>query len=228
MNEKRDFLHLMLDMLTGAYNREDVRNNAHGHPLETNIGKLFAIFAWGLEMTYEQVEKVQDWTDIDKAQGVVLDRFGANYGVARDGLPDDFYRLLIKVKRIAQLSGGDIETVIAAAATLLDVELTDIGLEEVFPAKVYVSVDEALLSAQTQNVIDAVAAMIHRIVAAGVGFRLILRSYREYRERLVLNTGLVVVKEVLLEPVSLPRSLSGEVRPNTSMYQQAEIMLQPA
>lgn len=228
MNEKRDFLHLMLDMLTGAYNREDVRNNARGHPLETNIGKLFAIFAWGLEMTYAQVEKVQDWTDIDNAQGVVLDRFGANYGVARDGLPDDFYRLLIKVKRIAQLSGGDIETVIAAAATLLDVELTDIGLEEVFPAKVYVSVDEALLSAQTQNVIDAVAAMLHRIVAAGVGFRLILRSYREYRERLVLNTGLVVVKEVLLEPVSLPRSLSGEVRPNTSMYQQAEITLQPA
>ena len=48
---------------------------------------------------------------------------------------DDFYRLEIRVKVMSQLSGGDDDTVINAAAELLGVEPTDIELEDDFPAK---------------------------------------------------------------------------------------------
>ena len=43
------YLGKMLDLLTGAYNRADVRNAHNSLPLETNIGRLFDTFSWGLE-----------------------------------------------------------------------------------------------------------------------------------------------------------------------------------
>ena len=101
------YLHTMLDMLTGAYNRDDVRNAYSSLPLETNIGRLFNTLAWGLELIHDQSDKILLWDDLDNAQGAVLDRYGENFGVARDGAPDAFYRLLIKVKMISLLSGGD-------------------------------------------------------------------------------------------------------------------------
>lgn len=52
------------------------------------------------------------WDDLDNAKGAVLDRYGANFGVDRGGATDTVYRLLIKVKMIALMSGGDIDTII--------------------------------------------------------------------------------------------------------------------
>lgn len=81
------YLHTMLDMLTGAYNRDDVRNAYSSLPLETNIGRLFNTLAWGLELVHDQSDKILLWDDLDNAQGAVLDRYGENFGVARDGAP---------------------------------------------------------------------------------------------------------------------------------------------
>ena len=44
------YLSQMLDQLTSAYAREDIRNDRKGLPLETNIGRLFETLAWGLEI----------------------------------------------------------------------------------------------------------------------------------------------------------------------------------
>ena len=41
------FLSKMLYALTSAYSRKDYDNVQLGLPLETNIGKLFSILAWG-------------------------------------------------------------------------------------------------------------------------------------------------------------------------------------
>ena len=92
------YLHTMLDMLTGAYNRDDVRNAYSSLPLETNIGRLFNTLAWGLELVHDQSDKILLWDDLDNAQGAVLDRYGENFGVARDGAPDAFYRLLTQAR----------------------------------------------------------------------------------------------------------------------------------
>ena len=129
------YLEKMLEMLTSAYTRRDLQNLRHNQPLETNIGKVFSLFASGLEIIRENAELVRLWDNIDNAEGAVLDRYGANFGVERGAASDGLYRILIRVKMIAQLSGGDDDTVIRAAGELLGVDFSDILLEDVFPAK---------------------------------------------------------------------------------------------
>ncbi|MBD5156213.1 MAG: hypothetical protein HDT13_01015, partial [Butyrivibrio sp.] len=111
----RNYLSEMLDALTSAYTRKDRDNSKLKRPTETNIGKLFSVLAWGLDSVQAQAETIKLWDNIDLARGSVLDRYGANFGVKRFGADDAFYRLLIKVKMLSQLSGGDINTVANAA-----------------------------------------------------------------------------------------------------------------
>jgi len=196
---KRSYLRIMLDFLTGAYNRRDIQNTDKGRTPETNIGKLFSLAADSFDIIHSNAERVRAWDNIDNAKGAVLDRYGLNFGVARQGADDDFYRLLIKVKMLALLSGGDIDTVISAAASLFDVTPDMIELEELFPAKISVGVDEANLNMELYrtsfgitsfgfpsgyinsdlpnffDVIPLIMQMIKRIVAAGVG--IIIKTY---------------------------------------------------
>jgi len=171
----------MLYALTSAYSRKDYDNHQRGLPLQTKIGKLFAVFAWGLDIVQEQAKKIKSWDNLDNAQGSVLDRYGGNFGVKRNGASDAFYRLNIKVKVLAQLSGGDADTVINAVAELLGVEMTDVLLEDNFPAKIELYVDQGLLSEDRLEMLESIAWAIKRILAAGVGMRLYERTYRTYR-----------------------------------------------
>lgn len=164
----RNFLTEMLDALTSAYSRKDHDNRQLLLPVETNIGKLFAVFAWGLDSVQEQAELIKLWDNIDYAKGSVLDRYGANFGVKRFGATDVFYRLAIKVKLLSQLSGGDIDTVLNAAASLFEVPVERIVMDELFPSKVCLNIREADLSQETFDNVTGIVAMIKRILAAGV------------------------------------------------------------
>lgn len=84
----------MLDLLTGAYNRRDLQNAKSGRPPETNIGRLFRLIADGYEIIYENAELIKLWDNIDYAEGTVLDRYGANIGVARGAASDALYRIV--------------------------------------------------------------------------------------------------------------------------------------
>lgn len=72
----RNYLSEMLYALTSAYTRKDYNNRRRDLPIETNIGKLFAILAWGLDSVEKQTELIKLWEDIDYAEGAVLDRTG--------------------------------------------------------------------------------------------------------------------------------------------------------
>ena len=186
----RDFLTEMLYALTSAYSHKDYDNRRLGLPVETLIGKLFSVFAWGLDTVQEQAELIRLWDDIDHARGSVLDRYGANFGVKRFGADDRFYRLTIKVKLLAQLSGGDINTVLDAAASLLEIPVERIGLKELFPAKIGLDIQEADLSPETLEIIEDIMGLIKRILAAGVGLIPTLYSYREYRRGVAVQAAL--------------------------------------
>ena len=71
------YLSQMLEYLTGAYARSDIRNSRHSLPMETNIGRLFGTLAWGLEIIHENADRLKLWDDIDNARGSVLDRYTA-------------------------------------------------------------------------------------------------------------------------------------------------------
>ena len=199
------FLSQMLDLLTSAYSREDFYNSKQGQAPETNIGKLFSIFAWGLDKAKEQADKVKSWDDIDNASGAVLDRYGENFGVKRQGMSDAFYRLAIQVKMIALLSGGDVETVLMATSSLLGVETTDVLLDELFPAKIEMFVDQRLLTPERLDLVEPIAWAVKRILAGGVGMRLYLRTYREYRRTIHWRHGGFVVFNGTSQPISQDR-----------------------
>lgn len=196
------YLGTMLEYLTGAYTRTDIRNARHSLPPDTNIGRLFGTFAWGLELVHESADRMKLWDDIDNAQGKVLDRFGTNFGVERGGSSDMLYRLLIKVKMIALLSGGDIDTIIGAAASLFNLEPEQIELQEIFPSKIWLYVDESTLDAERLEAAPLIAQLMKRIAASGVGTRVFLRTYRSQRAK--AYAGIACLDEV--EITARPRS----------------------
>lgn len=223
-----DLLRTMLDALTSGYSRKDLRNAAHSLPMETNIGRLFSTFAYGLNIAQDQSEKIRLWDDIDNARGSVLDRYAANFGVKRNGASDAFLRLLIKVKMISLLSGGDIDTVIKAAASLFDISPETVELKEVFPAKVWLLIDEALLDAVKLDTAEIIAGMMKRIVAAGVGTRLIFRTYRSHQNAAYMNTAAFDSTEITLRPVHTDRTFTRKTFFTTTFSELAEITIRPA
>lgn len=210
------YLSQMLEYLTGAYARSDIRNSRHSLPMETNIGRLFGTLAWGLEIIHENADRLKLWDDIDNARGSVLDRYGANFGVARGGADDTFYRLLIKIKMIALLSGGDIDTIISAAASLFNVDVSEIGVRELFPAKIWIYVDEAVLDAERLEASDLIAELMKRIVSAGVGTRIFLRTYHNARTASFLAVAALESATVTAR-VRVSRNFKGTVRSKLSM-----------
>ena len=64
----------------------------------------------------------------------------------------------------------------------MEVEPEEVLLEEVYPAKIALYVDQDILSPEKLEMIFVLADAIKRIMAAGVGLRLYLRTYRTFRE----------------------------------------------
>ena len=165
----------MLELLTSAYRKSDEYNVANGLPVESNIGRLFAVLGWGLGLIEENAERVRLWANIDQARGAVLDRYGDNFGVARGGANDVFYRLMIKIKILAQISGGDMETVLAVVAGLYEIDPAYVKIYEVFPAKLQITIFEEDLPSGYDGVRDLVGMLTKRLLAAGVGLDMIYK-----------------------------------------------------
>ena len=127
----------------------------------------------------------------------------------------------------AQLSGGDTDTVIRAAAMLLDVEQSDVLLEDVFPAKIALYVDTSLLSPDREELIEPIAYAIKRILVAGVGMRLYLRTYRTYRYDLTLLRCGFVDTDVSAVPVGQDRESTEVLGVNFGGYLGAKFAPPP-
>ena len=67
----------ILDKLPGAYSKDP----------DSNIGRLFQLFAAALSGVEEALQTVALWRDLDSARGATLDRIGANFGRRSFGRP---------------------------------------------------------------------------------------------------------------------------------------------
>ena len=188
---KTNFLAKMLDALTSAYTRKDCRCNNPEQIIETNIGKLFSVLAWGFEGVKEQAELIQLWDDVDNARGLVLDRHGINFGVKRISSDDNFYRLAIRVKLISQLSGGDTDTVIRTVSSLFNVDPADVGFEDIYPSKIAIYVSDENIPQNYKNLTEQIVYIIKRTLPAGVGIRLYIKRNRKYIRRVQFMRGFI-------------------------------------
>ena len=219
----RNFLAEMLEKLTSPYVMTDRYNAKHELTPETNIGKLFSVLAYGLDTVQEQADLIKLWDDIDNAKGSVLDRHGANFGVKRMGATDAFYRLAIKVKMLSQLSGGDINTVINAASTLMDLPPEKIELTEIFPGKVDIGVNEKDLPEEVFNAIEEITALLKRIVLAGVWFVTTLRVYRQLDGETLIENAAFDHTGLQFDLPDARRRIDGDVLTKTALLSLASL-----
>ena len=96
-------LDTMLSKLTDAFTKNK----------ESNIGKLFSIVATQFDDITNALDRMEEWRDIDLAQGKALDHIGEYIvGEYRSKDDDEYYRLRIKARIIANfLSNGDIASI---------------------------------------------------------------------------------------------------------------------
>lgn len=204
------FAEKMLDMLTSAYTRADLPKIRNGDLPQTNIGKLFYLSGWGFDILKDQTEKVKLWDDIDKAKGAALDRIGKNYGVVRGTASDAIYRVMIKVKLLAMLAAGNLDTLILSAASLFGVTAEDVTCEELFPAKVYLYINEDGLDEEHREIAPVIASLMARIKAAGVGIRIFYRVYRARQAPVYLGTATCIATFMAIASEPLNKQFVGQ------------------
>jgi hypothetical protein len=93
----------------------------------------------------DTLQTIREWRDIDNAQGTTLDKIGSEVGQIRNGLDDAEYRKWLKVKVLANMSGGEIETINSVCRLLLESRYD--GLQEgwTLPVGFPIAADEAMM-----------------------------------------------------------------------------------
>lgn len=191
----------MLDMLTSAYDRTDLSRLKRGELPKTNIGKLIALSGWGFDILKDQAEKVKLWDSLEQKQGRELDRYGKDFGVPRGGSSDEVYRIMIKVKSISLLASGNLDAVIQAAAALFNVGAADVMAEELFPAKIYLYIDEDKLDETHKNLAPIIVSLMGRIKSAGVGLTIFYKTYHSWEQILYSGIATMECVRVTYEPL---------------------------
>lgn len=102
-------LKALLRRLTGSYAKEP----------GSNVHKLMQLLTEEMDDGEGALETVREWRDIDKAEGTTLDRIGRNLDEPRGNKPDGVYRQYLKMKIVANLSGGEAETLNNVLGVLL-------------------------------------------------------------------------------------------------------------
>lgn len=145
----------MLSKLPSVLNSEVTSNNA----------KLLNIITEQMEELKEVYKKILLYRDIDSAEGATLDRIGVNVNQTRNGLDDRTYRLLLKTKIQQNISKGDVNTIIEIAATLLNIDYTDIYVKNLKDIKPDAEPAHVVLSAP-QDAFEAIGGKITTNIVA--------------------------------------------------------------
>ncbi|KAF6591041.1 hypothetical protein [Paenibacillus sp. EKM205P] len=98
----------------------------------SNIGKLFTIVAGPINDLETTFRTIEEWRDIDTAQGTTLDLIGGNVGQLRGAATDEIYRIMIKSKIARNLSKGDVNTIIRVIALAVGADYSEIKIQQKF------------------------------------------------------------------------------------------------
>lgn len=77
-----------------------------GHNIKSVYGAISNIY----EDIFQFYQEILIFMDIDRSEGLGLDKIGSRLGEERNGRDDKLYRVALKTKVISNRSSGDIET----------------------------------------------------------------------------------------------------------------------
>jgi hypothetical protein len=180
-----NLLGLMLKKLPYQFNNDETGN----------IGKLLGVISPEMQQINDTLKNIKSSQDIDVAEGHTLDRIGVNVDQSRGSFNDLEYRSLLKAKIKQSLSKGDIDTIIEVAATVFDVDFSDITLEEVYPAKINIKVAKSDVTENLQNAISIIYNFIKKTLAAGIDLTITLLTIpSEHSEAVDWSETLVYIQ----------------------------------
>lgn len=116
-------LERFLDRLTDNYDK------AEGG----NVHKMAQLSSLLHQQQEDVLNTIDNWHDVDQAQGTTLDMHGKDVQQDRGQSPDEIYRVLIKSKVLRLLSDGSIDVIIDFLAFILDADPTEVRVRELWP-----------------------------------------------------------------------------------------------
>jgi hypothetical protein len=112
----------MLNRLTDAYRKDP----------QSNIGKIIKILVDELDLLKATFDRIEEWRDVDKAEGVVLDDIGRDIGQPRGAVTDEIYRVLLRAKVARNFSDGTIDAIIHVLSLSLNTDPREIQIKELY------------------------------------------------------------------------------------------------
>lgn len=112
----------MLERLTDRYRKEP----------DSSIGKIIKILTDELDLIKETFDRIEEWRDVEKAEGAVLDDLGVNVGQPRGAATDEIYRILLRSKVARNFSDGTIDTIIRVISIAVNADPTEIRIQELY------------------------------------------------------------------------------------------------
>jgi hypothetical protein len=138
----------------------------------SKVSKVLSFISEELGEVKEVYETIEAWEDLDNAQGVALDTWGENVLQYRGQAEDDVYRALIRSKVARDRSTGDYNSLLEIMSLLLNIEKSEIIIEEgTLPNYQTVrNIQLPFVALQETGLTSSqLGRIIARIVAAGIG-----------------------------------------------------------
>ncbi|MED1201940.1 hypothetical protein [Heyndrickxia acidicola] len=85
-----------------------------------NFSNLFTIINDQVQDLNDTLDTMEQWMDIDKAEGVVLDEIGSDVNQYRGQATDEIYRMMIRGKKARSSSDGTINSMIESLSKTLN------------------------------------------------------------------------------------------------------------
>jgi hypothetical protein len=85
-----------------------------------NFSSLFTIINDQVQDLNDTLDTMEQWMDIDKAEGVVLDEIGSDVNQYRGQASDEIYRMMIRGKKARSSSDGTINSMIESLSKTLN------------------------------------------------------------------------------------------------------------
>lgn len=112
----------MIRKLTDAYNKNP----------DSNIGKLILIIAEQYDKLHDTLTKIENWRDVNQAEGKSLDLIGKNVDQLRGVAIDEVYRVMIKSKYARNNSKGTINSMIEALTRTVNADPSEIKIRALY------------------------------------------------------------------------------------------------
>lgn len=138
----------------------------------SNVRKMMEMIAGELDEVDLTFRTIEEWRDMDNAEGAVLDALGENHGQLRGELEDDTYRVVIKARIARNKALGSINSIVEILAFALGVGESEIIIDEGPQYEPqYVSVVSVPFARLEELGITSnqLGRLISRLIAAGIG-----------------------------------------------------------